>query len=257
MKTNSLLENIIARRLGRLLFVWLAVPLVQEPAEAQQAAKSSASPNIVESVGKPPPTATNFVVDTYYKASGIMGDIGDVTIAGSAFVYRTKGNGPQEWDYKYKEGKLNESPAKFGGVVWLSPENNFGETSDSGYDLRGFRKVVFDARSLGDDVNVEFFVGGINWIWKQNTSGKYEKVASPYPDSMPKVKTGIKKITNDWQTVVLSLADQRDDNLRRVVGGFGWTIDWGSNKVELNESGKEPKATREFKFELKNLRYER
>jgi hypothetical protein len=218
---------------------------------------SPPAPIGVVNKGKSAPQGSVFDLNKYYVASGKMGDIGDVEIADTVFTYTTKGRGPHEYEWKYDlDGKAVERPAGFGGVVWLSPANAFGTDSQGGYDLTGFKTLKWEARSIGADVNVEFFIGGINWIWKQ-TDAKPARVPAPYPDTMPRIGFGIKKLTPDWQQFEVSLADQPTNNFLRVVGGFGWVANWGSNEVESNEDGTGANTNKVNKFEVRNIRYER
>jgi hypothetical protein len=217
------------------------------------------APAVVASdVGKSPPEGATFNVNRYYVPSGKVGDIGDVTIKGTAFLYVTKGQGPHEYEWKYEDdGKtLSTQCAQFAGVIWLSPSNCFGTEPDAGYDLRGFKSVKWRARSTSGPVEVEFFIGGITWIWTQEDQ-KHVRKPVPYPDSMPRTSLGTKKLTPDWQEFDYSLAGQPDNNLKRVVGAFGWTANWGSNGVEANTFGTGSISERRFEIEIPEIRYEK
>jgi hypothetical protein len=187
-----------------------------------------------------------------------MGDINDLTVVvtdvNHQFIYRTTGQGQHEWDYKYINGILNERPAKFAGVMYLDPPNNFGERC-GGFDLRPVRGVIrWEARSADDNVYVEFVIGGINWIWNEQTK---QKVTSPFPDSMPAVPLGVKKLTSKWQSFEYSFLGLPKKDFRRVLGGFGWVINWNSNGVETDETGNAPRNPKVFTIEIRNIRYER
>jgi hypothetical protein len=190
----------------------------------------------------------SFPVDNYYVASGVMGDVEDVSIAFGPgvrrFTYQMTGKGGHEWDYKCVGGKVNPTPARFGGVMWLSPANASGTACDGGYDLRGFRRIVWEARSTGAPANVEFVMGGVTWFWKMDPLGNCTQVRAPYPDTMPQVSLGIRQLTEEWQTFDFSLAAQSEQNLKRVVGGFGWVANAGSGPGRIE-------------FEVRNIRYER
>ena len=206
-------------------------------------------------LGKPiPPSVSAFDVNMYYTPSGAVGDIADVEI-GDPFAYNPTGKGSHEWNFKYlDDGSLNPSPAKFGGVVWLSPPNEFGTVQNGGYDLRGFKKIQWEACSETGAV-VEFFIGGINWIWNSSGSGA-KKTPSPYPDSMPRLGLGIKTLTPKWQPFEADI-ERPEDDLKRVVGGFGWVANWANNQVVPNESGTAPLQSKRITFKLRNIHYKR
>jgi hypothetical protein len=170
------------------------------------------------------------------------------------FEYETTGKGQHEWDYKYINGERNPNPAGFGGVFYLDPPNNFG-TSCGGYDLRKFRRTIrWEARSLSGDVNVEFIIGGIDWIWDERNK---QKIKTLFPDSMPRVGLGVKKLTSAWQTFGYDLSDRPESEFARVINGFSWVISWGMNGVRFNEERTGPDRSKTFKIELRNIRYER
>ncbi len=207
--------------------------------------------------GEVPPSIRRFPVDTHYVASGAMGDIGDVEIGIGRFTYKTAGKGPHEYEWKYEnEGRtLSARPAKFGGVVWLSPSGAFGTAPNGGYNLLGFRGIEWEARAIGDPVDVEFFIGGIDRIWIQDSDGRWKFDRAPYPDTMPRRSLGTRKLTNEWQTFRESLADQPESTFARVVGGFGWIANWGNNGVEPDESGMGSNKVKKFTFEVRNVFY--
>src|SRR5579864_6647375 len=193
------------------------------------AADKSEKPNDSDAGKKPSATASVFSVDSNYVASGKMGDVDDIEIGtgeggATQFVYTPKGLGQHEWTWKYKDNQENKDPAKFGGVVYLSPPDDFGMSPDCGWDLRGFHRVVWEARSPGQNINVEFIIGGVNWLWHQE-KGKWEKVPPPHPDSMPRIGLGTKPLSNDWQKFEAEI-QQPPESFKRIVGGFSWIITW-------------------------------
>lgn len=186
-----------------------------------------------------------------------MGDIDDVQIIPTGnsciFEYTTTGKPPHEWDLKYVNGELNPEPARFGGVFYLAPPNNFG-TVCGGVNLQGFRRLKWEARSLGSEVEVEFIIGGIAWIWDEKNK---RQIPPPYPDSMPRVSLGQKTLTPKWQTFEVDLSDREGSQLDRVVNGFSWLVRWSSNGVKLKADHSGPDQVKTFKFEIRNVRYER
>jgi hypothetical protein len=207
--------------------------------------------------GKLPSSAESFSIDRNYAPSGTLGDIYDVRIIqtpiSSIFEYETTGVGPHEWDYKYIGDKLNPTPAGFAGVFYLDPPNNFG-TVCGGFDLRGFRRLIeWEARSLDGEVNVEFIIGGVDWIWDEEK----KKVKPRYPDSMPRVSLGTRKLTTKWQSFEFNLLDRPEADFARVVNGFTWVINWNSNGLRFNKDRTGPEQPKSFKIEIRNIYYKR
>jgi hypothetical protein len=207
----------------------------------------------VADTGRPVQSSINsFTVDSNYTATGKMGDVDDVEISagdegGTQFIYTPTGKGQHEWSWKYKDNKLNPDPAKFVGVVYLNPPDDFGMSPTCGWDLRGFHRISWEARSLGGDLKVDFIVGGVNWMWHEE-KGTWVKVTPPYPDSMPRV-AWMKPVTKDWQHFDVTI-EQPTESFKRVVGGFAWTISWGANHVK-------PGDGRKLTLEIRNVRYEK
>lgn len=247
-----------------MLFAMIAVSLVWilvRPGLATIEESAQATPSISqgEHIGKPPGNSSSFVVYPEYDPSGYLGDIGDISVEkGSAsvrFTYETNGRGPHEWEYKYIDNEFNLIPCQFAGVMYLNPPNNWGEDANGGFDLRDTRQVVkWEARSMTGVVNVEFVIGGINWKWDEKTK---ERIAAPYPDSLPRHSLGTKTLSEDWQSFEADISNIPEENFRSVVGGFAWVISWGSNQVQINDSMTGPEQSRTFTIEIRNIRYER
>ncbi|MGH9823400.1 MAG: hypothetical protein ACREDR_09125, partial [Blastocatellia bacterium] len=195
-------------------------------------------------------------IESRYDPSGVMGDVGDISIERDVgairFKYETQGRGPHEWDWKYRDSMVNPEPAQFAGVMYLDPPNNWGD--QPGLDLRGYKTVKWDARSLDGEVKTEFVIGGV--VWKWNNEEKI-KTAVFCPDSMPRISLGLKNLGDVWQSFEYEISDQPDDDFTSVIGGFGWVITWSSNGVQLNEARSGPVQPRTFKIEIRNIRYER
>lgn len=243
------------RRVGRWLWLVIVIPLIVAIV-LLIVALLCPGPDI-ECSGKPG-SKGSFSVDGHYAPSGKMGDTFDITILKYSevvrFTYDAMGRGPHEWDYKYIGGEVNPQPAQFGGVMYLDPPNNWGWCC-GGFDLRGTRDAVkWEARSLNGPVNVEFVIGGVVWGWDDNNK---ERVTVPYPDSMPRNSLGVRSLTEVWQLFELDLSQLPEDHFKRVVAGFGWVIDWGSNGIQLNEAGTGPVQPETFEIEIRNVRYER
>lgn len=217
--------------------------------------------------GKPIPWVQKFDVNMYYSPSGKMGDIGDVTIGNVSsdksigFTYKTAGKGDletgaHEYEWKYiSDGKtLSQSPAQFGGLIWLDTPNDWG-TKYGGYDLRGFKYITWEARSKNDPVTVEFVIGGIEWYWTETESGKFIQAPAPYKDTMPRISLGNYKLTNEWKRFEIDLSHLGKNYFKRLRGGFGWTASWGNNGVSINDTGVGPNQVRTLEFEMRNIFY--
>ncbi len=173
------------------------------------------------------------------------------------FTYEPLGGDPHEWDYKYVNcDEMSELPAKFGGVVWLNPTGVFGTAPRNGWDLRGFDAILWEARALDDPVKVDFFLGGIDWIWEKQ-GNCWAKIRPKYADSMTRVGLGLRTLTDEWQTFRVPLTEMKSDDFKRVVGGFGWTVSWGNNGIRAADSGSRPQEQKLFRFQVRNIRYER
>jgi hypothetical protein len=212
---------------------------------------------------KPVDGVSSFSVVDKYDPSGFMGDIGDVTVAKQGetilFTYKIQGRGDHEWDFKYKSCALNLDPARFGGVILLDPPNNFG-TEEGGYDLRGFKTIAWEARSLNGDTWVEFLIGGVRWQWMLDKGTNcWIKAAVPHPDSMSRIPLGSKLLTEKSQSFQYDLSTLPEEYFRDVLGGFGWTISWGPNDVELDTMATTPGPiqSKTIVIEVSNIRYEK
>ena len=196
-------------------------------------------------VGKEDVQAKSFFIEDYYTPSGKMGDTGDVQIGKEEgriqqFVYATEGKGPYAWEYR-STGK----PSRQAGVMYLDPPNNWGMLY-GGQDLRGFKSITFEARSLGGPVNVVFVVGGVSSVWD-------DKAARQVPNLFPD-KYYIRRpdqLTTKWKRITIPL-DGPPENLQRVIGVFGWMITWESNGIKALDDGM-PDRSKTFTIEIRDL----
>ena len=133
------------------------------------------------------------------------------------------------------------------GGVGLNPPNAWGNVPECGYDFRRFRgTVVWEARSIGGRVNVEFLI---------DEHDKWFRSPAPYGDSMPRISLGIHSLCEEWQPFEVLLFDLPEENFTRVVGAFGWTASWSNNVVESDDKGTAPVEPGKFTFEIRDLRY--
>ena len=181
-----------------------------------------------------------------------IGDIGDVRIEDGSngadrFAYTPAGEGPHEWEWKFVEGRPNNVPTKFGGVIYYRSKLPAapGASPEDGVDIQCCRKkIVWEAHSIGGAVKAEFVCGGIDWRWTPEGT----QSALPYGDTLTKQGLGTYTLTDAWQTLEYPLSEtgHKKDDFRRVIGGFGWVIVWPS---------KDPQPTKTVTIELRNIRY--
>lgn len=213
-----------------------------------------------EPLGKAVLVTGDFLAQSFFHPSGMMGDIGDITIERRTgvdrFTYDVRGKGPHEWEYKYVKCRPDSLPARFAGVMYLNPPNNFGEVEDGGYDLRRFHRLKWEARCITGEVNVEFVAGGVNWKWNDTVQCP-KKEPTPYPCSLPRTSLGIKRLTEAWQSFEYEFTAGQEKQLRRLVGGFAWVIAASSNGVTWDSDRSAPNVAARFTIELRNIHYER
>jgi len=98
------------------------------------------------------------------------------------------------------------APADWGGVVWQSPANDWGD-KPGGYDLSGAKKLSFWARGAKGGERVSFSFGIL---------GADKK----YPDSA-KGESGALTLSNDWKQYSIDLAGR---DLSHIKTGFCWVV---------------------------------
>lgn len=171
---------------------------------SQTAASKSASPakgfaGLVVYVDEKAP-------ENHYAPSGWMGDFGglkmDTAWAGSPHSGKTSVR------FSYKP--TGTAGAKWIGVFWQDPPNNWGE-KDGGYDLSGAERLSFWARGeKGGEIIKEIKVGGI----KGNYSDSDEIVAGPIT------------LETTWKQYSINL---KGHDLSAISGGFCWSTDTANN----------------------------
>ncbi len=232
----------------------LGVPVPSFKSISERTTPTPSLSTSIKRIGISPGNSNIFFLYPNYDPSGYMGDSGDITVEKSPnmvrFIYETIGRGPHEWEWKYASNNL----AKFAGVMYLNPPNNWGTESNGGFDLRGFHIVKWEARSISGIVNVEFIIGGVVWKWNDE---KKERVSVPYPDSMIRTTFGIKTLTEDWQSFEADLSYLPEDNFRCVIGGFAWIISWESNHIQINSIRTSSDQPKKFTIEIRNIQYGR
>ena len=133
-----------------------------------------------------------------FAASGFMGDVSDIRLAGAYTGTRTPGFPCLQVKY------AAEGEAGWAGVMWQNPANNWG-TVDGGYNLSKAKKLSFWARGDKGGEIVEFILGG---------------ASSVFPDS-DGLTTGDIKLTTEWKHYMLDVSKA---NLSYISSGFGFVL---------------------------------
>jgi hypothetical protein len=215
-----------------------------------------APPQVTNNAGKRASASQKlFSVDRFYVPSGVIGNIDDVAVIPKEdnivrFRYIASGKGKPEWDLKFlPTGEPNPERPRFSGVCYQSPSGNWGDL-DGGWDFREFkpRKVSWQARRVSPaPFVVEFFMGSDGWVWKEDGIGRAGKTSPKFRETMPRTVLWRDALQETWQHLEAVVHFDRDneDNLRRVLCGFGWMI------YPEQLDGKS------YEFEVKDIRYER
>jgi hypothetical protein len=131
--------------------------------------------------------------------SGYMGNAGAITMdAGHA-------DHPRAGDTCLKV--VYNSGAEWGGVVWQSPVNDWGDV-EGGYDLSGARVLEFWARGEagGEVVNFGFGLIGADKPFPDTARGSLEEL----------------RLTDAWRLYTIEIPEDAD--LRRIKTGFFWSL---------------------------------
>ncbi|NOT54975.1 MAG: hypothetical protein HOP18_10250, partial [Deltaproteobacteria bacterium] len=104
------------------------------------------------------------------------------------------------------------------------PRCNWGDFPAAGFPLTGATKITFWVKGERGGERLEFFAGGIGRQACGSTPIK------PYPDSFPRVPACGHAITltTAWRQYTIDL---RGQDLRYVVGGFGWVTNASQNPI--------------------------
>ncbi len=124
----------------------------------------------------------------------------------------------------------------YGGYYFLNgiltgdetePQANWGDEPGAGFDLSGAAGITFYARGKTGSEKVEFFVGGVGW--KVDWQGNSTTPEKPFPDSFPKVRTGVFTLGKEWKQYTIDLQGQ---DLSYVLSGFGWVVTAADNNYK-------------------------
>ncbi len=158
--------------------------------------------------------------DNHYIPSGYMGDYADAKIERACFDNPHSGTTCIKVTYT----NAASNGARWVGVYWQSPANNWGDRK-GGFDLTGAKKLVLWVRGeKGGERIEEFKLGGLTGL---------------YPDS-DIAGIGPIMLTQEWKQYEIDLSGK---DLSYISGGFCW-----STNLDVNPEG----AT----FYLDDIKYE-
>ncbi|QAT16888.1 hypothetical protein BU251_03645 [Candidatus Velamenicoccus archaeovorus] len=143
----------------------------------------------------------------FFIPSGWMGDYADLTLDNgwSDDVYAG------DTCIKISYSNRASSGARWAGIYWQNPANNWGSKENAGVDLRGVSRLTFWARGeRGGERIEEFKMGGIS---------------GPYPDS-DTAGIGPVVLTPEWKQYSIDL---RGKDLSHIIGGFAWSANLDGN----------------------------
>lgn len=200
--------------------------------------------------------------NTPYTPSGRFGDLGDIKVTfknkGNIIViqYVPRGEGPQEWDWKYEDGVSNPYPAEFVGLTFLEPPNARGDRPTDGYNLRDFSDLLsLKARGYSnsaDSVYVEMVLPVIDWKWKNKRQS-----STAYPGTLRRKRLGIEAVGRGWRTLEYKLSDMNKNQFCRVIGALTCNIRAADNEVHFDSKSKMASGRDTFWVELKDIVYQK
>jgi len=156
----------------------------------------------------------------HFAPSGWMGDYSDVAFTDAWKENTHSGTTCMKITYR---SNISQG-ARWVGMYWQSPPNNWGEKK-GGYDLTGAKRLTFWARGdKGGERIEEVKIGGL--------SGTYADTDT--------VGVGPIVLTKDWQEYTINLVGS---DLSYISGGFCW-----STNIDVNPDG--------AIFYLDDIRYE-
>ena len=132
-----------------------------------------------------------------YIPAGYMGDAGNIKMADDDTSNPHSGKTALKVQYTSGSG--------WGGVVWQSPANDWGE-KPGGLDLTGAKKLSFWARGEKGGEKVSFSFGILD--------------KAKYPDSA-KGEIKDQELTKEWKEYSIDLAGK---DLKQIKTGFMWVL---------------------------------
>ncbi|MDD5573852.1 MAG: hypothetical protein PHH75_01590 [Candidatus Omnitrophica bacterium] len=143
----------------------------------------------------------------FFIPSGWMGDYADLTLDNGWSEDPSSGRTCLKISYSSRAS----SGARWAGMYWQNPANNWGSKERAGVDLRGVSRLTFWAKGeKGGERIEEFKMGGIT---------------GAYPDS-DTAGIGPVILTPGWKQYTIDL---RSKDLSHVIGGFAWSANLDGN----------------------------
>lgn len=143
----------------------------------------------------------------FFIPSGWMGDYADLTLDNGWSDNAYSGGTCIKITYSNRAS----SGARWAGIYWQNPANNWGSKERAGIDLRGVSRLTFWAKGdKGGERIEEFKIGGIT---------------GAYPDS-DTAGIGPVVLTPEWKQYTIDL---KGKNLSHIIGGFAWAANLDGN----------------------------
>lgn len=149
----------------------------------------------------------DFSNNSFFIPSGWMGDYSDIIFVPDFTENPYLGSTCIKIIYKNKASQ----GARWAGIYWQNPSNNWGIEKDAGTDLTGAKSLTFWARGeRGGERIEEFKMGGIS---------------GAYPDS-DTASIGPIVLTTEWKQYSIDLKGR---DLSHIIGGFAWSANLDAN----------------------------
>jgi exo-beta-1,3-glucanase (GH17 family) len=198
----------------------LLVPLSEQIRPAANATPlPTGTPGPMPVEGERLPVYTTYAAhDNHFTPSGWMGDFHAIQFSDCADI----GEG---WTSRGIEIRYTPTPQdKLGwaGIYWLDPEDNWG-VKPGGYDLRGFTRLRFRARSSAPgSTQIKFFVGGVANDPAQPDEMEYPSSIIHPITAQGADQEGFIQLTEQWQEFIIDL---HGADLSYIIDGFGWVAE--------------------------------
>jgi len=148
----------------------------------------------------------------HYVPTGVMGDYGDLTVQQDCTESPQSGKTCIKINYS----AAGSNAARWAGIYWQEPANNWATVEKGGFDLTGAKKLTFWARSeKGGEKIVEFKVGGIQ---------------GDFPDTALFTLSSV-VLTKEWKKY--EIVFDQTANLKRIAGGFCFAVAQNDNPAGL------------------------
>lgn len=145
--------------------------------------------------------------DNHFIPSGWMGDYSDVALIQDHMINAFSGSTCIKVTYANKAS----SGARWAGIYWQDPANNWGTNPSGGFNLTGAKKLTFQIKGAkGGERIEEIKMGGIS---------------GSYPDSGT-AGIGPVVLTTEWKQYSFDLTGK---DLSHIIGGFALSANLDAN----------------------------